>query len=313
MGRFLLRRVLASVPVLGVVAFVVFALLRLLPGDPAMVLAGDGATPAQLDDMRRGMGLDRSVVEQFALWLLRIVKGDFGTSLITGLPIGELVQDRLGPTLALCLCTIMLALLVSIPVGVIAAWRQGRALDRIVMSGSVVAFSIPVFIVGYLLILLFSRTFGWLPVQGYQPLSDGFAGFASRLVLPTLTMSAPHIALISRFVRTSVIEVMNEDYIRTARSKGITERRVLLVHALGNAVVPIATVVGLSIALLINGAVVTESIFNIPGMGRLVVDAVLSRDYTAIQALLLLSSVAYVAINLAIDVLYSVLDPRIRY
>ncbi len=313
MGRFLLRRVLASVPVLGVVAFVVFALLRLLPGDPAMVLAGDGATPAQLDDMRRGMGLDRSVVEQFALWLLRIVKGDFGTSLITGLPIGELVQDRLGPTLALCLCTITLALLVSIPVGVIAAWRQGRALDRIVMSGSVVAFSIPVFIVGYLLILLFSRTFGWLPVQGYQPMSDGFAGFASRLVLPTLTMSAPHIALISRFVRTSVIEVMNEDYIRTARSKGITERRVLLVHALGNAAVPIATVVGLSIALLINGAVVTESIFNIPGMGRLVVDAVLSRDYTAIQALLLLSSVAYVAINLAIDVLYSVLDPRIRY
>ncbi len=313
MAGYLLRRVLASIPVLGVVSFFVFALLRLSPGDPAMILAGDGATPAQLDAMRHSMGLDKGIIEQFVIWLLKILHGDFGVSLITGLPMSELVRDRFGPSLALCLSTITLAVVVAIPVGVIAAWKRGQALDRIIMSGSVVAFSVPVFIIGYLLILIFSRGLGWFPVQGYQPLSEGFGGFAYRLVLPTLTMSAPFIALISRIVRTSVIEVLGEDYIRTARSKGLSELEVLFDHALGNAAVPIATVVGVSIALLIGGAVVTESVFNIPGMGRLVLESVLSRDFTAIQTLILLSSVTYVGINLAIDILYSILDPRIRY
>ncbi|WP_027531779.1 ABC transporter permease [Bradyrhizobium sp. WSM3983] len=313
MAKYLFRRVLASVPVLFVVAFIVFALLRLSPGDPAMILAGDGATPAQLDAMRHSMGLDRGIIEQFVIWLSKVLRGDFGVSLITGLPMRDLVLDRLGPSFALCLSTITLAVVVAIPVGVVAAWRQGRALDRIIMSGSVMAFSVPVFIIGYVLILLLSRGLGWFPVQGYRPLSEGIGAFALHLTLPTLTMSAPFIAVISRIVRSSVIEVMGEDYIRTARSKGLSERGVLFKHALGNAAVPIATVVGLSIALLLGGAVVTESVFNIPGLGRLVLEAVLSRDFTAIQTLILLSSVTYVVINLAIDVLYSILDPRIRY
>lgn len=313
MAAYLFRRILASIPVLGVVAFLVFALLRLSPGDPAMILAGDGATAEQLDEMRRSMGLDKSIIAQFVIWLLRVLHGDLGVSLISGLPLSEVIADRFGPSLALCICTITLAVSVAIPLGVFAAWKQGKTLDRIIMSGSVLAFSVPVFIIGYLLILIFSRGLGWFPVQGYQPLADGFGGFAYRLVLPTLTMSAPYIALISRISRTSVIEVLGEDYIRTARSKGLSDREVLFDHALGNAAVPIATVVGVSIALLISGVVVTESVFNIPGMGRLVLEAVLSRDFTAIQALILLFSVTYVVINLAIDILYSFLDPRIRY
>lgn len=313
MAAYLLRRVLASIPVLGVVAFLVFALLRLSPGDPAMILAGDGATAAQLDAMRQSMGLDKSIIEQFVIWLMRVLHGDLGVSLISGLPMSQVIADRFGPSLALAICAITLAVSIAVPLGVLAAWKQGWALDRIIMSGSVLAFSVPVFIIGYLLILIFSRGLGWFPVQGYQPLAEGFGGFAYHLVLPTLTMSTPYIALISRISRTSVIEVLGEDYIRTARSKGLSDREVLFDHALGNAAVPIATVVGVSIALLISGVVVTESVFNIPGMGRLVLESVLSRDFTAIQALILLFSVTYVAINLAIDILYSILDPRIRY
>ena len=181
------------------------------------------------------------------------------------------------------------------------------------MAGSVVGFSVPVFIIGYVLILVFARLLGWLPVQGYQPLADGFGGFAERLVLPTVALSFPYIALIARIVRTSVIEVMGEDYIRTARAKGMSETAVLMKHALGNAAVPIVTIIGVSIAMLISGVVVTESVFNIPGLGRLVLEAVLARDYTVIQSLILLFSTLYVLINLGIDLLYSVFDPRIRY
>ncbi|WP_398466492.1 ABC transporter permease [Tardiphaga sp.] len=313
MASYLLRRVLASIPVLGVVAFLVFGLLRLAPGDPAMILAGDGATAEQIDAMRRSMGLDKSIIEQFVIWLLKVLRGDLGVSLISGQPMASMIADRLGPSLALCICAITFAVCIAIPLGVVAAWRQGKTLDRLIMSGSVLGFSVPVFIIGYVLILIFARGLGLFPVQGYQPLADGFSGFAHRLVLPTLTMSVPYIALISRITRTSVIEVLGEDYIRTARSKGLSDREVLFEHALGNAAVPIATVVGVSIAMLITGVVVTESVFNIPGMGRLVLEAVLSRDFTAIQALILLFSAIYVVINLAIDILYSILDPRIRY
>lgn len=313
MGSFLLRRLLAGLPVLGVVAIIVFALLRLAPGDPATVMAGDNATADQLEALRRGMGLEKPILEQFFIWIVRVLHGDFGNSLISGLPVSQLIADRFGPSLALCISTILLAVLIAIPLGVISAWKQGQALDRLVMAVSVVGFSIPVFIIGYVLILIFSKTLGWLPVQGYQPLSEGLWEFAKRLILPTLALSTAYIALIARIVRTSVIEVMGEDYIRTARAKGMTERAVLSSHALGNAAVPIVTIIGVSIGMLIGGVVVTESIFNIPGLGRLVLEAVLARDYTVIQTLILLFSVIYVAINLVIDILYSFLDPRIRY
>lgn len=313
MGSFLLRRLLAALPVLGVVAIIVFALLRLAPGDPATVMAGDNATADQLEALRRGMGLEKPILEQFFIWIVRVLHGDFGNSLISGLPVSQLIADRFGPSLALCISTILLAVLIAIPLGVISAWKQGQALDRMVMAGSVVGFSIPVFIIGYVLILIFSKTLGWLPVQGYQPLSEGVWEFAKRLILPTLALSTAYIALIARIVRTSVIEVMGEDYIRTARAKGMTERAVLSSHALGNAAVPIVTIIGVSIGMLIGGVVVTESVFNIPGLGRLVLEAVLARDYTVIQTLILLFSVIYVVINLVIDILYSLLDPRIRY
>jgi peptide/nickel transport system permease protein len=313
MPIFLLRRLLAAVPVLAVVAVIVFAMLRLSSGDPAIILAGDGATPQQLDAIRASMGLDKPVVTQFFLWIGQLLRGDLGTSLISGLPVAGMIADRFGPTLALCLGTIAVAVAVAIPVGVLAAWQQGKPLDRGIMAASVLGFSVPVFIIGYVLILVFARWLGWLPVQGYQPLSAGLWPFLQRLILPTLALSTAYIALIARIVRTSVIEVMGEDFIRTARAKGLKESAVLINHALGNAAVPIVTIIGVSIAMLIGGVVVTESVFNIPGVGRLVLEAVLARDYPIIQALILLFSAIYVLINLVIDVLYSMLDPRIRY
>jgi len=313
MPGFLLRRLLAAIPVLVMVAVIVFSLLRLSAGDPAMILAGDGATPEQLDNVRRAMGLDKPIVEQFFSWSWRLLHGDVGTSLISGLPVSQLIGDRFGPSLALSISTIVLAVMVAVPLGILAAWQQGKPLDRMVMAVSVVGFSVPVFIIGYVLILVFARWLGWLPVQGYQPLSNGFWVFAQRLILPTLALSTAYIALIARIVRTSVIEVMGEDFIRTARAKGMGETAVLIRHALGNAAVPIVTIIGVSIAMLIGGVVVTESVFNIPGLGRLVLEAVLARDYPIIQALILLFSLIYVLINLVIDMLYSVLDPRIRY
>lgn len=313
MAMFLFRRVLSAIPVLFMVAVIVFLVLRLSPGDPAAMLAGDNASPEQLAAIRASMGLDQPLLQQLVIWLGRLAHGDLGTSLISGLPVHDMVLDRFGPTLALSISTIVLAVVVAIPLGVFAAWQQGSPLDRLVMAGSVAGFSVPVFIIGYVLILVFARWLAWLPVQGYQPLSEGFAGFAQRLVLPTLALSFPYIALIARIARTSVIEVMGEDFIRTARAKGVTEIDVLMRHALGNAAVPIVTIVGVSIAMLISGVVVTESVFNIPGLGRLVLEAVLARDYTVIQSLILLFSALYVLINLGIDLLYSVFDPRIRY
>lgn len=313
MGLFLIKRILAAIPVLFMVAVIVFLVLRLAPGDPAVMIAGDNATEEQLAALREAMGLNQPLIQQLFIWLQRVLQGDLGMSLISGLPVLDMVVDRFGPTLALSISTIILAIVVAIPMGVIAAWKQGKALDRMVMAGSVMGFSVPVFIIGYVLILIFARKLGIFPVQGYVPMSQGFGEFAKRLVLPTLALSFPYIALIARIVRTSVIEVMNEDYIRTARAKGLHERGVLMRHALGNAAVPIVTIIGVSIAMLISGVVVTESVFNIPGLGRLVLEAVLARDYTVIQSLILLFSVLYVLINLGIDMLYGVFDPRIRY
>ncbi|MDB5990280.1 MAG: transporter permease [Herbaspirillum sp.] len=313
MPIFLLRRLLAAIPVLGVVAVIVFALLHLSSGDPAIILAGDGATPEQLDAIRVSMGLNKPLPTQFFIWIDHLLQGDLGTSLISNLPVAGMIADRFGPTLALCLSTIVIAVLVAIPVGILAAWQQGKPLDRLVMAASVLGFSVPVFIIGYVLILVFARGLGWLPVQGYQPLSAGLWPFLQRLILPTLALSSAYIALIARIVRTSVIEVMGEDFIRTARAKGLKESAVLINHALGNAAVPIVTIIGVSIAMLLGGVVVVESVFNIPGVGRLVLEAVLARDYPIIQALILLFSTLYVLINLVIDVLYSLLDPRIRY
>ncbi|MES2537102.1 MAG: ABC transporter permease [Pseudomonadota bacterium] len=310
---FIARRFVATIPVIGMVAIIVFAILRLTPGDPAAIIAGDAATDDELEQIRQHMGLDKPIYIQFFLWMFQLLRGDLGFSLISGMPVAQLIADRMGPSAAIAATTIVFSVLVAIPLGVIAAWRQGKMLDRAVMAFSVLGFSVPVFVTGYLLIYFFSIQLGWFPVQGYKPLEAGFWPFAQRLVLPTLALGSIYIALIARITRTSIIEVMNEDYIRTARAKGVTESIVLLRHALRNAAVPIVTVIGLGIAMLISGVVVTESVFNLPGLGRLVVEAVLARDYPVIQGLILLFSFIYILINLVVDVLYTVFDPRIRY
>jgi len=313
MLRFLATRLLATLPVLLVVAVVVFLILRLTPGDPAAVIAGDSATTEQIEQIRASLGLDRSIPVQFAIWAGSALRGDLGESFFFKKKVSELIGQRIEPTLALTLCTIVLAVAIAVPLGVIAAWRHGGWLDRALMGFSTLGFSIPVFVLGYLLIWLVSMKLGWLPVQGYKRLAEGFGPFIRHLILPSITLAIVYIALIARVTRAAVSEALTEDYVRTARSKGLPERTVVLRHALRNAAVPIVTVIGIGIAVLIGGVVITESVYAIPGLGRLTVDAVLARDFPTIQGVILLFSVAYVLINLAIDLSYLVLDPRIRY
>jgi peptide/nickel transport system permease protein len=313
MWAYLGRRVLATVPVVLIVAVLVFSILRLTPGDPAAVIAGDAATAADVAEIRAKLGLSGSIVSQFFIWIGHALQGDLGESFFYKKTVASLIGDRLEPTLALSTLTILLAVLVAVPLGTLAAYKQGSWIDRGVMGLSVAGFSVPVFVIGYLLIWVFSLKLGWFPVQGYQRLADGFWGFLHRLILPASALAVVFVALLARMTRTSVLEVLNEDYVRTARAKGLPNLKVLVFHALRNAAVPIVTVIGISIATLLGGVVVTESVFNIPGLGRLTVDAVLARDYPTVQAVILLFSLAYVFINLAIDLLYTLLDPRIRY
>lgn len=313
MISYIARRLLATVPVMAMVALIVFAILRLTPGDPAVVLAGDMATPQQLAQIRAQMGLDRPIHLQFVGWLGQLLRGDLGVSLTSQLPVTQLIADRMGPSIALAVGTIVLSVIVAVPLGVLAASRHGSLLDRGVMAFSVFGFSVPTFLKGYLLILLLALQLDWLPVQGYKPLSEGFWAFAERLILPVISLSLSYIALIARISRTSILEVIGEDFIRTARAKGLKESTVLMHHALRNAAVPIVTIIGVGVAALISGVVVTESVFNLPGLGRLVVESVLARDYPVIQGLILLFSFVYILINLVVDVLYTVFDPRIRY
>jgi len=313
MLAYIAKRLLATIPVMAVVAVFVFALLRLTPGDPAAIIAGSAATSQDVANIRLKLGLDEPIVTQFFVWLGNMVRGDFGESFFFKRTVASLVGDRVEPTLMLSLTTIVLSVLIAVPLGVVAAYRQGTWIDRIVMGFSVLGFSVPVFVIGYVLIYVFAIELNWLPVQGYQPLREGPWGCLQRLILPSVTLSVIYVALIARITRTSVLEVLGEDYIRTARAKGLTDRVVLMRHALRNASVPIVTVIGIGIALLIGGVVVTESVFSIPGLGRLTVDAVLARDYPTVQAVILLFSFVYVLINLLVDVSYTALDPRIRY
>lgn len=310
---YILRRILAVIPVMLLVAVFVFLLLRLTPGDPAAIIAGDMATPAQLERIREAMGLNDPLHIQFVTWVGQLLRGDLGVSLISNTPVATMVGDRIAPTLSIAVLTIIMSVALAVPMGVLAAWKHRSAADYAVMTFSVLGFSVPVFVIGYLFILVFSLQLGWFPVQGYTPLSAGLVGFLSNAFLPALTLSTIYIALIARMTRANMLEVLGEDYIRTARAKGAPERTVLFRHALKNAAVPILTVIGTGFALLIGGVVVTETVFNIPGVGRLTVDAILARDYPVIQAMILLTSFLYVLVNLLIDLSYSLFDPRIRY
>jgi peptide/nickel transport system permease protein len=313
MVAFLARRLLATIPVLLIVAVLVFLMLRLTPGDPAAILAGDAANTEQIARIRASLGLDQPIVVQFGIWIGNLLSGDLGESFYYKTKVATLIGQRLEPTLALATLTIAIAIVVAVPLGVIAAWRFGGWFDRSLMAFSVLGFSVPVFVLAYLLVWFVSLKLGLLPVQGYQRLADGFWPFLRHLILPAITLSVIYIALIARITRASVLEALGEDYVRTARAKGLPEARVLVRHALANAAVPIATVIGIGIALLIGGVVVTESVYAIPGLGRLTVDAVLARDFPTIQGVILFFSFVYVLINLLVDMSYVFFDPRIRY
>jgi peptide/nickel transport system permease protein len=313
MLRYIAQRILAAVPVMAFVALFVFLLLRLSPGDPAAIIAGDAATPEQLELIRDRLGLNDPLFTQFFNWIGQLLRGDFGTSILSGTPVIDMIASRLEPTVSLALTTITLSILIAVPLGVVAAWKHDTLIDRAVMAISVLGFSLPVFVIAYVIIQIFAMDLGWLPVQGFRSIFDGVGPFAERIAMPTFTLTLLYIALIARITRTSMLEVLGEDYVRTARAKGLREGRVLMRHALRNCAVPIVTVIGIGFALIISGVVVTESVFNLPGIGRLTVDAVLARDYPVIQAVILLASLVYVVINLLIDIAYVLLDPRIRY
>jgi peptide/nickel transport system permease protein len=313
MFAFIVRRLLATIPVMAFVALFVFSLLYVAPGDPAAVIAGDQATPTDVERIRQSLGLDRPYLIRFGEWLFRIMQGDLGTSIFTSLPVTQLIIQRVEPTVSLMVVTLLLAIAIAIPMGVLGAWKAGSWIDRAVVGFAVFGFSVPVFVVGYLLAYIFALRLDWLPVQGYTSLSEGVGPWFRNLILPSITLGTVYIALIARITRATMLEVMQQDYIRTAQAKGVNQRGVLFLHALKNAAIPVITIIGIGVALLIGGAVVTESVFAIPGLGRLTLDAILRRDYPVIQGLVLMFSFVYVLVNLAIDLIYTLVDPRIRY
>ena len=313
MIAYVLRRLGATFIVMAVVALFVFSLLFLTPGDPAAVIAGDIATDDDIKNIRAKLGLDEPFLVQFGGWVWRLLHGDLGTSIFTNLPVTTLIGQRVQPTVSLTLCTLLVAVLIAVPLGVLAAARAGSWVDRFVMGFSVLGFSVPVFVVAYVLIIVFSVQLEWLPVQGYRPIGEGFWPWLSHLILPSIALGTVYMALIARITRAAMLDVLSQDYIRTANAKGLAPRAVLTRHALKNAGVPIITVIGIGIALLISGAIVTETVFAIPGIGRLTVDAILRRDYPIIQGVILLFSGVYVLINLLVDLSYRLFDPRIQY
>ncbi|AZN98029.1 MAG: ABC transporter permease subunit [Mesorhizobium sp.] len=313
MAVYILRRSISAIGVMAMVGMFVFLLLRLAPGDPAAMIAGRSATAEMIAGIREQMGLNDPLPVQFIRWVRDLIGGDFGTSIFAGRPVLELISQRLEPTISLSILTMIVSVTVGVSFGVLAAWRAGGLVDRILTAFATVGFSVPVFVVGFFLIYLFAIRTHWLPVQGYQPIDHGFGPWLVHLILPTVTLSVPYIAFIARITRASMLEVLSEDYMRTAAAKGASSYAMLFHHALKNAGAPILTVIGLSFAGLIGGVVITETVFNIPGVGRLVVDAINNRDYPIIQGVLILVSGLYVLINLAVDLSYTLIDPRIRY
>jgi peptide/nickel transport system permease protein len=313
MFAYALRRVAATIPVILIVALFVFSLLYIAPGDPAAIIAGDQATPADVERIRASLGLDRPFLVRFFDWLWHVLNGDLGTSIFTNLPVTHMIAQRIEPTMSLMALTLTLSLSCAIPLGVIAAWKHGTFLDRFIMMTAVFGYSTPVFVVGYLLAYFFALRLDWLPVQGFTSISQGLFPFLRNLILPAVALGLVYMALIARITRATMLDVLAQDYVRTAKAKGVGQRGILFIHSLKNAAVPIITIVGIGFAALIGGAVVTESVFAIPGLGRLTVDAILRRDYPVIQGVVLMFSCVYVLVNLAVDLLYTVFDPRIRY
>ena len=298
---------------MGIVAIFVFSLLYIAPGDPAAVIAGELASASDIARIHSQLGLDQPFLVRFGHWAWQVLHGDLGTSIFTNQPVTELIAQRLEPTVALTITGLIIAVAFAIPMGILAAWKAGSWIDRSVMAFAVLGFAVPSFVLAYFLILVFSIELRWFPVQGFASLREGIVPFVSHLVLPSFALGLVFSALIARVTRASMLEVLGQDYIRTAQAKGLSNTSVLLRHALKNAAIPIVTVIGNGIPLLISGVIVTETVFAVPGLGRLIVEAVLRRDYPVIQGLILLFSASYVVINLVIDLSYTLLDPRVRY
>jgi peptide/nickel transport system permease protein len=310
---YLLRRALAIIPVMLVVATVSFVLIRLAPGDPASVLAGPDATTEDLAQLRTALGMDQPLPVQLVKWYARLAQGDLGQSIFLRRPVVQAVVERLEPTLLLTLWGTVLAILIGVPAGIVSARYHNTAVDQSFMALALLGLSIPNFLLGLLMILVFGVWLGWLPVSGYVPLDEGVWRNLRSLLMPAVSLGLVQSALVARITRSSMLDVLREQYILSGRAKGLSERAVIYKHALKNAIIPTLTVIGITVALLIGGAVVIETVFNIPGVGRLIISAVLRRDYPVVQGVVLLIAVTYTVINLLVDLAYLVIDPRIRY
>ena len=312
MRSFLLRRLGGLMVVMLLVATMVFFLTRLAPGDPAALMLGDQATAEDIARLRAVYGLDKPVAVQFLLWLGEIARGNLGQSIFLQMPVTQALAQRVEPTFFLTLFSVSIAALIGIPAGIISAVWRGRVVDQCVSGLAMLAANIPSFWLGLIFIQIFAVRLGWFPVAGYGDPGAPLAERLAHLILPACVLGIVNSALITRFTRASMLDVLDNDYIRTARSKGIPEARVILRHAFGNTLVPVITVVGMTAALLVGGAIVTETVFGLPGIGNLVVSAVLRRDYPVIQGALIAVAAVYVLINVAIDVIYTLVDPRVR-
>jgi peptide/nickel transport system permease protein len=310
--RYLVRRLLAAIPVMILVATAVFLLLFLTPGDPAAVILGPDARPEQVEELRERLGLNEPVHVQLISWYVRVLQGDLGQSLFLNRPVTQAIAERAEPTIELTLLALMVSISIGLPMGILAALRRGRWEDTGSMFVAIGGVSMPTFWLGLNLIFVFGVMLQWLPVAGYQPLSAGLWENLRYMLMPAVTLGLAQAALLSRLTRSMMLETLNEDYVRTARAKGLNEPRVVTAHAFRNALIPLLTVIGLIFAALIGGAVITEQVFNIPGVGRLLIQAVTRRDYPVVQGVVLVVAGLYVLINLMVDLLYGYLDPRIR-
>ncbi len=307
------RRLLSAIPVLFIVSLITFGLMRLIPGDPAAAIAGSGATPAEIERLRRDLNLDQPVLMQLVDYYQGLAQGNLGRSLLLGTGVFAATMERLPVTIGLSLYALVFTLLIGLASGIIAALRQNTWADQAAMMFAMIGISVPNFFLGLLMIILFAVHLGWLPSGGYVPFSQDPMGWLQSLAMPAFSLALLQAGLLARITRSSMLEVLRQDYIRTAKAKGLSQRKVVLKHALSNALIPIVTVVGIIVSLLMSGAVVTEALFSIPGMGQLLTQAVLSRDYPMVQGGLLLVTTFLVMVNIAVDVLYAVLDPRVRY
>ena len=313
MARYLTHRLLALLPVMAVVVTIVFLLIHLIPGDPVSVMLGPDATVAQIDGTRRAMGLDQPIHEQLLKFYVRILRGDLGQSYFLDRPVTTALWERAEPTLVLKLSSLLVAVLIGVPSGILAGAYRGSLWDRILMTGALMGVCVPGFWLSLNFIYLFAVQLGWLPAAGYTSLFVDPVATLRHMVLPAVSLGFNQSALIARIARSCMLEVLQQDYIRTARAKGLSQRAVVYVHAFRNAMVPVTTVIGITMAILIGGAVVTEIVFNIPGLGRLIISAILRRDYPVVQGVVLVTAASYVLINLAVDMVYAFIDPRIRY